>query len=70
MSEQENKQDTTQDNESNLADLEPIDEVKGGSIHNTGALLNLANTNTYQGTTTVNERESVKLSGLAAGTYL
>ena len=54
-----------------LTDLEPNSDVKGGfNDHQAGALRNLANTNTYQGTTTVNERESVKLSGLAAGTYL
>ena len=55
-----------------LTDLEPNSDVKGGSFngHYAGALRNLANTNTYQGTTTVNESESVKLSGLAAGTYL
>ena len=48
---QQEKQNTTQDNESSLADLEPIDDVTGGISHNSGALRNV--TNTY-----VTERES------------
>ena len=49
MNEQE-KQNTTQGNESNLTDLEPTDDVKGGSDlngHNAGALRNVSNANTY-----------------------
>ena len=49
MNEQE-KENTTKGNESNLTDLEPADDVKGGSDlngHNAGALRNVTNTNTY-----------------------
>ena len=42
---QQEKQNTKQDNESSLADLEPIDDVTGGTSHNAGALRNVANTN-------------------------
>ena len=39
---EQGKQHTTQDNESRLADLEPIDDVKGGISHSSGALRNVA----------------------------